>query len=171
MDVNYEGFKISGRKEQMLQAVRAINASPEKTNEILEKLVGTRFVTLDEVPPGVDKYGRTLARVLTAEGRDAGAALILDGLAEVYTRGHRPLIQQYYLLEREALLERRGIWADVPVLSPERLGGSEGDLILVEGRIAAVRTAGGHRFLDFHAGGREAYLQGFQHVLFGSAVV
>jgi len=123
----------------------------------LKRLIGRRAVTLEEVPPGVDKYGRTLARVWTAEGEDAGAALIREGLAEVYTRGHPPLILEYYALEREARIERRGIWADVPVLTPGRIGGSRGDLVIVEGRIAEVRTPGGHRFLDFHAGGREIF--------------
>jgi micrococcal nuclease len=51
--------------------------------DALAKLVGQRPVTLAEIGP--DKYfGRVVARLLTAEGRDAGAALVADGLARPY---------------------------------------------------------------------------------------
>lgn len=51
--------------------------------DTLAKLVGTRPVTLAEIGP--DKYfGRVVAKVLTADGRDAGAVLVADGLARAY---------------------------------------------------------------------------------------
>ena len=51
--------------------------------DALARLVGPRPVMLAEIGP--DKYfGRVVARLVTADGRDAGAALVADGLARPY---------------------------------------------------------------------------------------
>jgi endonuclease YncB( thermonuclease family) len=39
---------------------------------------------------GVDQYGRLLAKVQLADGRDVGQVLILEHLARPYQEGQRP---------------------------------------------------------------------------------
>jgi micrococcal nuclease len=51
--------------------------------DALVQLVGGRPVTLAQIGP--DKYfGRVVARLVTSDGRDAGAVLVADGLARSY---------------------------------------------------------------------------------------
>lgn len=51
--------------------------------DALASLIGNRPVMLDEIGP--DKYfGRVVARLITVDGRDAGAALLVQRLARPY---------------------------------------------------------------------------------------
>jgi endonuclease YncB( thermonuclease family) len=59
-----------------------------EARDALVALVGDRPVTVTDVGP--DKfYGRVVARLLTADGTDAGQALLDRGLARFYARGQR----------------------------------------------------------------------------------
>jgi len=63
---------------------------------------------------GEDRYGRTLGRVSCA-GVDANAEQVRRAMAWVYER-YAPKDSPLYKLQREARLDRRGLWAqDSPV--------------------------------------------------------
>jgi endonuclease YncB( thermonuclease family) len=60
----------------------------EEARGALTALIGGRGIVVSEVGP--DKfYGRVVARVVTADGIDAGQALLEQGLARFYARGQR----------------------------------------------------------------------------------
>jgi endonuclease YncB( thermonuclease family) len=60
----------------------------EEARGALTALIGGRGIVVCEVGP--DKfYGRVVARVVTADGIDAGQALLEQGLARFYARGQR----------------------------------------------------------------------------------
>ncbi|MSQ60759.1 MAG: nuclease [Betaproteobacteria bacterium] len=65
---------------------------------------------------GDDRYGRTLATVRCA-GVDAGAEQVRRGMAWVFVR-YAPKDSPLYQLEREAKLEKRGLWADDGAVPP-----------------------------------------------------
>lgn len=65
---------------------------------------------------GEDRYGRTLARV-TCAGVDANAEQVRRGWAWVYVR-YAPKDSPLFALERDARLERRGLWADDAPVAP-----------------------------------------------------
>src|SRR5258706_3130799 len=59
---------------------------------------------------GEDRFGRTLGRV-TSAGVDANAEQVRRGWAWVFVR-YAPKNSPLYDVEREARLDRRGLWAD-----------------------------------------------------------
>lgn len=66
------------------------------------------------VERGRDKYGRLLALVFTADGRDVNRALIEAGLARSYfvlESKKDELRKPYEALQNDALKARRGIWS------------------------------------------------------------
>ena len=65
---------------------------------------------------GEDRYGRTLATV-TCAGIDANAEQVRRGWAWVYVR-YAPKNSPLYALEREARLEKRGLWVDDEPVPP-----------------------------------------------------
>ena len=65
---------------------------------------------------GEDRYGRTLATV-TCAGIDANAEQVRRGWAWVYVR-YAPKNSPLYALEREARLEKRGLWVDDDPVPP-----------------------------------------------------
>lgn len=65
---------------------------------------------------GEDRYGRTLAR-MTCAGVDANAEQVRRGWAWVYVQ-YAPKNSPLYSLEREARLEKRGLWVDDEPVPP-----------------------------------------------------
>jgi micrococcal nuclease len=65
---------------------------------------------------GEDRYGRTLATV-TCAGVNANSAQVRRGWAWVY-RQYVPKASHLYNSEREARLERRGLWANDSAVPP-----------------------------------------------------
>jgi endonuclease YncB( thermonuclease family) len=65
---------------------------------------------------GEDRYGRTLATV-TCAGIDANAEQVKRGGAWVYIQ-YAPKNSPLYALEREARLEKRGLWVDDEPVPP-----------------------------------------------------
>jgi len=66
-------------------------------------------------PHAVDRYGRTVAHVV-CEGSDAHAGQVGAGLAWAYTAyGRNAALAQ---LERQARVERRGLWSDPSPVAP-----------------------------------------------------
>lgn len=65
---------------------------------------------------GADRYGRTLGRVICA-GVDANAEQVRRGMAWVYVK-YAPKDSRLYQLQREARLDRRGLWRDDSPVPP-----------------------------------------------------
>ncbi len=65
---------------------------------------------------GEDRYGRTLANVACA-GVDANTEQVRRGWAWVFVR-YAPKNSPLYALERDARLEKRGLWADDDPMPP-----------------------------------------------------
>jgi micrococcal nuclease len=64
-----------------------------------------------------DRYGRTVAHVLTGDGRDLGEALVSAGLAWWYQQ-YAPNDGHLKALENEARRAGRGLWADRSPVAP-----------------------------------------------------
>ena len=77
-------------------------------------MCGLKLATADT--RGEDRYGRTLATV-TCAGIDANAEQVRRGWAWVYVR-YAPKDSPLYALEREARLEKRGLWVDDDPVPP-----------------------------------------------------
>lgn len=69
-------------------------------------------VTLRHDKEKYDRYGRSLAQVISADGRDVAAELLRDGLAYVYIfPGNDALHECYRRIEQFARQQRKGLWA------------------------------------------------------------
>ena len=77
-------------------------------------MCGLKLATADT--RGEDRYGRTLATV-TCAGVDANAEQVKRGWAWVYIQ-YAPKNSPLYALEREARLEKRGLWVDDEPVPP-----------------------------------------------------
>lgn len=103
----------------------------------------------------VDRHGRLLAHVETADGVWLQGAMLERGLARVYTfADNRRLASRMYALERAARRARRGIWAH-PFYAVRAADDTAGLLRLtntfqlVEGRVADAARVKGRLFLNF----------------------
>lgn len=86
---------------------------PQASARARRLLGGTRVrLTLDPTQGSVDKYGRTLAYVTLADGRDYGLTMIRGGFAREYTYD-TPYQRQaiYRRAERAARARQRGLWS------------------------------------------------------------
>jgi endonuclease YncB( thermonuclease family) len=68
------------------------------------------------IEKGRDRYQRTIGQ-LSCNGIDASRAQVRSGLAWVFRR-YAPSDSPLYDLEREAMLERRGLWSDAKSIPP-----------------------------------------------------
>lgn len=68
-------------------------------------------------PTDTDRYGRTVADVLTSDGRSLNEALVAAGLAWWY-RQYAPRNTRLETLEHEAQRAKRGLWADADPTPP-----------------------------------------------------
>jgi micrococcal nuclease len=81
-----------------------------------QRLAGLCFgKKADLVPATTDRYGRTVARV-SCNSVDAGEAMVRDGYAWRYTP--YSTTAALGLLEAEARINRRGLWADANPVPP-----------------------------------------------------
>jgi endonuclease YncB( thermonuclease family) len=63
-----------------------------------------------------DRYGRTIAHIITDQGTDLNMDLVRSGLAWWYRRySHSAVLRE---LEAEAHREHRGLWADPSPIAP-----------------------------------------------------
>ncbi len=81
-----------------------------KAKEFTEKFLDNKTVTIEIDPLAGyrDKYGRILAYVYV-NGKDLNAILLEKGYARVYISKFKKL-DDYLKIQREAMIERRGIW-------------------------------------------------------------
>lgn len=110
-----------GREEKLrlagVDAPEHGQAFGQRAKQFTSDLVFDRDVTV--IPRETDRYGRTVADVLTGDGRSVNEALVAAGLAwwyRQYARDNAKLAQ----LEQQAKAARRGLWADPRPVEPSQ---------------------------------------------------
>ncbi|HIM45438.1 MAG TPA: thermonuclease family protein [Alphaproteobacteria bacterium] len=120
----------------------------EEAKQALEDLALGQTLTLYYGGRKTDRYGRALAHLKREDGLWLQGALLVAGMARVYSfRDNRRLIAEMLAEERDARAARRGIWAHpyYAVRTPEAVADDVGSFQLVEGRVmdsAIVRRRG-----------------------------
>ncbi|HKJ71836.1 MAG TPA: thermonuclease family protein [Gammaproteobacteria bacterium] len=131
-----------------------------EAQRFLRALLDGKEVRLEVGPEATDKYGRTLAHVLTRDGTDVAVRLLQAGRA--FATVHPPNItraEHFFAVERRARRAGRGIWAlshyaVKPAAEAEDLRNSFRRL---RGRVATVTPKRKYTYLGF-ASGLQAYL-------------
>lgn len=112
-----------------------------------------QVVTLAYGGREIDRYGRLLAQLHTADGTWVQGALLERGLARVYTfADNRARAAEMLALERRARDARSGIWANGfyavrEASAPARI--AIGSFELVEGRVSEAAVVKGRGYLNF----------------------
>lgn len=127
----------------------------EEAKAAAEALCLNREVRLDYGGRAVDRYGRLLAQLHTADGVWVQGAMLERGMARVYTfADNRTLAAEMLAREASARAARRGIWAD-PFYAvrraddPARIPRDRFEL--VEGTVRAAAVVRGRGYLNFGA--------------------
>ncbi|MFM8979507.1 MAG: thermonuclease family protein [Planctomycetia bacterium] len=109
----------AGREERIrlygVDAPERAQPYSQRAKQLASSLVFGKAVQVQVLD--TDRYGRSVARVLLADGRDLGHELVQAGLAwwyEQFARDDRALAA----LEQEARRARRGLWADASPQPP-----------------------------------------------------
>ncbi len=115
----------------------------QKSRDFLANLIQGKKVRLKYGGLHRDKMGRALAQAYINDNIWVQGELLKSGMARVHTYiDNRSHIQDFWLAEREARRNGRGVWADpmfqARFATPEALSGSEGSFQLVEGKIENV---------------------------------
>lgn len=100
----------------------------------------------------IDRHGRLLAHLSTADGSWIQGELLRRGLARVYTfPDNRSRAAEMLALEREARAARRGIWSNAyyRILDADAAEGFAGTFQLVEGDVHDVAVVRGRAYLNF----------------------
>lgn len=108
---------------------------------LMTSLVANRRVALHFDPERLDRYGRTLAYAVLADGRDAQELMLKQGLAwAVAIPPNLSRLTAYQAAEREARNLRRGVWS-LPAYAPvpaEGMTVKDTGFRLVRGRIGRL---------------------------------
>jgi micrococcal nuclease len=123
----------------------------------LERLVLGRRLMLRPGATPMDRHGRVLAHLSSAEGEEVWVqgAMLHAGLARVYTfADNRDRAGDLYAAERQARAALAGIWAldwyrIRPAADADALGRDTNTFQLVEGRVVATGRGGDRLFLNF----------------------
>ena len=105
----------------------------------------------------IDRHGRLLAHLFTAEGSWIQGALLSAGMARVYTfADNRGRAAEMLAAESAARRARRGIWGlrFYQVLSTEELKRATGTFQLIEGTVLKATIVRGRAYLNFGANWR-----------------
>ena len=80
----------------------------------------TKGQEVDVVQMDTDRYGRVVARLVLADGRDVGLALIQDGLAWAWPKYCKDVTVCPAMIaaQEQARLKNRGLWADKSPIPP-----------------------------------------------------
>ncbi len=118
----------------------------------LEKIVLGKVVELRYGGRRIDRYGRILAHLFTADGLWVQGEMLRRGMARVYTfADNRKLAAEMYALEKEARNAKRGIWAN-PYYRLRRPGETSDDIDtfqLVEGTVIDAARIKKRIYLNF----------------------
>ncbi len=85
-----------------------------KAKEALAEMIFNRTISIDSL--STDRYGRTLAKVYTPDGKDVGAELIRQGLAWHYVKYSDSKL--YTQIENEARKKQVGLWQYHEIVPP-----------------------------------------------------
>lgn len=111
-----------------------------------------RTVTLWHPADGYDRWGRSLAHAVRDDGLWMQGALLMDGLARVYTHPRTATGALAMLdLERTARAARLGIWRErfYRVRNPAETWGDLDSVQIVEGRVVDAAVVRGTAYLNF----------------------
>lgn len=116
-------------------------AARRRLGELVAASDGRVGVRLGREP--LDRYGRTLAHVYDARGRNLEAQLLAEGLGYlVAVAPNVALVDCQQAAERSARQARLGLWRHSPAKTAEQLRG--GGFSLIQGRVVrVVRNRGG----------------------------
>lgn len=98
-----------------------------------------------------DRYGRTLAYLFGADGRNLEAQLLADGLAyQVAIAPNVALLDCQQAAEQRARSAGLGLWRRSPVQSPQRI--SRAGFAVVGGKVSKVQHNRGGLWIDLEGG-------------------
>ena len=124
----------------------------DETAAATDRLLRDRQVTLWHPPDRFDRWGRSLAHAVRDDGLWLQGALLMDGLARVYTQPRTATGAVAMLdLERTARAARRGIWRDrfYRIRNPAETWGDLDSVQVVEGRVVDAAVVRGTAYLNF----------------------
>lgn len=116
-----------------------------------------KLVSLSYGGRKIDRHGRLLAHLATADGGWVQGALLRAGMARVYTfPDNRGRAAEMLAEERAARHARRGIWSHryYRILDPTETGQFIGTFQLVEGNVLQVAVVRRRAYLNFGANWR-----------------
>ena len=123
-----------------------------EAKEALSRLTLGKKLSLSYGGRKIDRHGRLLAHLATADGRWVQGALLSAGMARVYTfPDNRGRATEMLAQERAARRARRGIWAlrYYRILETEDTGRHMGTFQLIEGKILQAALVRGRAYLNF----------------------
>jgi endonuclease YncB( thermonuclease family) len=142
-------------REVRLAAIEVPDAEPGG-RLALEKMLGSRAVTLKRLGDDKDRHGRLLAHVFaTDDTRSIQQAMLAAGYARVAARvGDAACARQLLSAEQAARAASRGLWSDAAyaprqVDDPAAVLAERGRFTVVEGKVVSVRESGGTIYVNF----------------------
>ncbi len=149
-------FRFDDGREVILAGIEIVKADGDAAgNAALANLVTNRDVTLQGENDMPDRYGRQPAFAFSSESdQPVQLTLLTQGAALVSaTVANADCANSLLAAEREARLERRGIWVNATVIKNAESAGdilaAVGQFALVEGRVLSVRQAGATTYVNF----------------------
>lgn len=124
----------------------------DEAKTALERLVLDREVALAYGGAKIDRHGRHLAHLFTADGTWVQGALLQTGFARVYSfADNRSLVHEMLTREGKSRAGRLGIWSHpyYGVLDPAASAEHLDRYALVEGRVVDTAVVRGRTFLNF----------------------
>ncbi|ANK80682.1 MAG: nuclease (SNase) [Rhizobiales bacterium NRL2] len=132
----------------------------DEARATLESLVAGRRFDLHFGGRRLDRHGRSLAHLVTADGFWLQGEMLRLGMARVYSfPDNRSVVAEMLALEQVARQGRYGIWSHpfYAVRAPEELDGDIGTFQIVKGMIADAARVRGTLYLNFGADWREDF--------------
>jgi hypothetical protein len=146
---------LTDGREVRLAAIEVPDTEPA-AKFALEKMLGSRTVTLKRLGNDKDRYGRLLAHVFTPDdARSIQQTMLAAGHARVAARvGDMACAIQLLGAERRARAANLGLWSDATyaprrVDDPAAVLAERGRFTLVEGKVVSVRESGGTIYVNF----------------------
>ena len=147
----------------------------DEARERLSKLVDGRQVTLKFGGRRMDRHGRLLAHLFTAEGSWVQGEMLKSGLARVYSfPDNRAVVDDMLRLEQTARQDGSGIWSHpyYRIQAPETLEKLIGTFQVIEGVVVDAQTVRDKTYLNFGADWRSDFtisLKKRVHTLFAQS--
>jgi endonuclease YncB( thermonuclease family) len=153
--VRLAGIEAPNTEEPATTEFKARPGEPlgqEAKNALVAVLKGNA-VRIDTVPTQRDRHNRLVGQVYTQDGAWVQGAMLRDGWAMVYSFADDDpqTVQKMLVLENEAQVAKRGIWADpyFRVIGPKETANFINRFKLVEGRVTSANTYHGNLYINF----------------------